>query len=108
MELMTAFSGKTVVGFGSSARSQTYLNYCGVNAGQIKAIIDNSPLKQGLYAPGSSIPIVDFETGIAMEPDLIFVLAWNFKEEIVREVKARHRNCEILLPFPNEPYFYTG
>jgi len=47
-----------VVGFGSSARSQTYLNYCGADLTHMNAIIDNNPFKQGLFTPGSSIPIV--------------------------------------------------
>jgi len=35
----------------SSARSHSYLNYCGINNEQIEAIIDNNSLKQGLFSP---------------------------------------------------------
>ena len=80
LELFSSLSQKTIIGFGTSARSSTYLNFCGFTNKQIKAAIDNNPLKQGQYAPGSSIPIVPFEEGLAMRPDLIFIFAWNFRD----------------------------
>ena len=96
------------MGFGSSARSQTYLNYCGTNNNQIEAIIDNNPLKQGLLTPGSSVPIVDFERGMVLNPSLIFILAWNFRDEIVKQCKSYGYKGEFLVPFPNKLYFYNG
>jgi len=108
LDILESMNGKTIVGFGSSARSQTYLNYCGINSEQINAIIDNNSLKQGMYAPGSSIPIVDFEQGMAMSPDIIFILAWNFRDEIVKQCKMYGYTGDFLVPFPNEPYFHNG
>lgn len=108
LDILESLNGKTIVGFGSSARSQTYLNYCGINNEQINAIIDNNPLKQGMYAPGSSIPILDFEQGMALNPDLIFILAWNFRDEIVKQCKMYGYTSDFLVPFPNEPYFHNG
>ena len=108
LDILESLNGKTIIGFGSSARSQTYLNYCGINSEQINAIIDNNPLKQGMYAPGSSIPIVDFEQGMALNPDLIFILAWNFRDEIVKQCKMYGYTGDFLVPFPNEPYFHNG
>ena len=105
LEIIESLNGKTIVGFGSSARSQTYLNYCGINSKQINAIIDNNPLKQGMYTPGSSIPILDFEKGMGMNPDLIFILAWNFKDEIIKQCRSFRFKGEFLVPFPNKPYF---
>jgi hypothetical protein len=101
-------NGKTIVGFGSSARSQTFLNYCEINNEQINVIIDNNPLKQGMFTPGSSIPIVDFAQGMAMNPDLIFILGWNFRDEIVKQCKSYGYKGEFFVPFPNKPYFHNG
>lgn len=104
-EMLGLFSDRTVLGFGSSARSSTYLNFCGFNRSQIKAIIDNNKLKQGLYSAGSSLPIISFEDGLKMSPDLLFVLAWNFKNEIVEECKVKGGyKGDFLVPFPKEPY----
>jgi len=108
LEILNSLNGKKVIGFGSSARSQTYLNYCGINNKQINAIIDNNPLKQGLFAPGSSIPIVNFEQGMGMNPDLIFILAWNFRDEIAKECRSYGYKGEFLVPFPNKPYFFNA
>ena len=48
------------------------------------AIIDNNMLKQDYYTPGSSIPIVNINQGLNLNPDIIFILAWNFKDEIIQ------------------------
>ncbi len=101
---MDKFTGQTVVGFGASARSSTYLNYCGLSNTQISAVIDNNPLKQGLYTAGSSIRIVTIKEGLEMGPDLLFILAWNFKDEIIRECQNRGYKGEYFIPFPLTPY----
>lgn len=103
-KIVGTFSKKSRVGFGASARSSTYLNFCRFTDSDIDAIIDNNDLKQGLYTPGSSIGIVTLEQGLARKPEVIFVLAWNFKEEIVRECRKRGYTGTFLLPFPNEPH----
>ncbi|MHA2282088.1 MAG: class I SAM-dependent methyltransferase [Promethearchaeota archaeon] len=104
-EILEAISGHTIVGFGASARSSTYLNFCGFNSSDICAIIDNNRMKQGLYSPGTSIPIVSLDFGLKMEPEFIFILAWNFKEEIIKNSREKGYGGHFLLPFPNEPYF---
>ncbi len=108
LDILASLEGQTIVGFGSSARSQTYLNYCGIDTNQIKVIIDNNPLKQGLYAPGSSIPIVDMESGFKLKPDLILVLAWNFRDEIANACIAAGYEGQFLVPFPIKPYLFDG
>lgn len=107
-DISKSFLSKTVLGFGASARSSTYLNFSGFDSNHIKAIIDNNPLKQGMYAPGTSIPIVSLERGIQMNPDLIFILAWNFRDEIVRECRMNGYKGEFLLAFPHKPYYFRG
>jgi novobiocin biosynthesis protein NovU/D-mycarose 3-C-methyltransferase len=97
------FAGRTVVGFGASARSATFLNFCGFSTREIAAVIDSSPLKRHRYTPGSSIPIVTPDEGFAMRPDLIVVLAWNFRDEIVALCRARGYHGTFMVPFPNEP-----
>lgn len=97
------YSQKKIVGFGSSARSQTFLNYCNLNEKNIDQIIDNNPMKQNLYSPGTDIKIVDFRSGINLKPDVIFILGWNFKEEIINQCRSAGYKGEFILPFPNTP-----
>jgi len=107
-DIAASFPSRTVLGFGASARSSTYLNFCGFDSTQIKAIIDNNPLKRGMYSPGAAIPIVSLQDGMEMRPDLIFILAWNFKDEIVRECRAKGYKGEFLTAFPRSPSYLKG
>ncbi|MBU4184751.1 MAG: class I SAM-dependent methyltransferase [Proteobacteria bacterium] len=108
IDIAESFSSKTVLGFGASARSSTYLNFCGFDSAHIKAIIDNNPLKQGMYSPGGSIPIVTLKSGMQMNPDLIFILAWNFRDEIIKECRVNGYVGEFLVAFPQSPYYFRG
>lgn len=107
IEIAESFSSKTVLGFGASARSSTYLNFSGFDSGVIKAIIDNNPLKQGMISPGTSIPIVSLKKGMQMNPDLIFILAWNFRDEIAKECRSKGYSGEYLVAFPGRPYYFN-
>jgi len=101
---LSAYHHTDVVGFGASARSSTYLNFCEFTAADIRMVIDNNPIKQGFYTPGSAIPIVPLDHGLAAEPNLIFILAWNFKDELVTLCRKHGYTGRFLVPFPNEPY----
>ena len=105
LQMINDLDQKVILGFGSSARSQTYLNFCKIDNRQLCAIVDNNPLKEGMYAPGSSIPIVSLQKGLSMNPDVIFVLAWNFLDEIMSECINSGYQGEFLVPFPNEPHY---
>ena len=102
-KIISDFSNKKIIGFGSSARSQTFLNFCGFDQNNIDLIIDNNPLKQNLFSPGTNIKIVNFEAGMNSKPDVIFLLAWNFKDEIIKECKSFGFNGDFITPFPSSP-----
>jgi SAM-dependent methyltransferase len=79
---------KHVVGYGAAAKGMTL-----INASKIKldAVIDDNPLKQGLYCPGTTIPVVssDYINQIPKdEPTLFIPLAWNFYQEITQKIRA--------------------
>jgi hypothetical protein len=95
-----------MLAYGASARSSTLLNFCKINSDQISAIIDKNPLKQGLITPGSNIPIVSLEQGLKniKNVDRILLLAWNFKEEIVSDLRSAGFNGQFIVPLPNKPY----
>ena len=102
--LLNKFQNKKIIGFGSSARSQTFLNFCELDSKHLDAIIDNNSLKQGFYTPGTNIPIVNFKKGMQLKPDIILVLAWNFKNEILKLCKSAGFKGKFIIPFPNKPY----
>ncbi len=97
-------SGKRVAGWGASARSSTMLNFCGIDASHIFAIIDLNPLKQGLFTAGTHIPIRQPEQVMKENPDCVFILAWNFADEIRDSLKKKwNYKGEIIVPLPNQP-----
>ncbi len=90
-----------IVGWGASARSSTLLNFCGLDSNVIPAIIDLNPLKQGLWTAGTRIYIDKPETILALKPDYILILAWNFADEIVEILKnVYHYKGSFIIPLP--------
>ena len=74
--------GKRVAAFGAAAKGNTFLNYCGIKNDLIDFVVDSNPHKQGLYLPGSLIPIVGREALREHKPDYVLILPWNLTEEI--------------------------
>lgn len=75
--------GKHIAAFGAAAKGNTFLNYCGIKNDVIDLVVDSNPHKQGLYLPGSLIPIVGIDALEKYRPDCLLILPWNLKEEIV-------------------------
>ena len=80
-------AGRKVWGFGAPVKGNTLLNYLGVGPNLIKVLVERNELRRGLYAPGSHIPVV-IESELESLPDIYYVLAWNFKQEILQRNRA--------------------
>lgn len=93
-----------VIGYGASARSSTMLNYAGLNSSYIDFIIDKNPLKQGRYTPGTNIPIISFDRGKELfdKCSCILLLAWNFENEIIADLRVSGYMGSIIVPLPNK------
>lgn len=75
--------GKSIVGYGAAAKGNTLLNYCGIRTDFIDYVVDANPRKQGLFLPGTRIPVFAPRRIQQTRPDLVLILAWNLAEEIV-------------------------
>jgi SAM-dependent methyltransferase len=75
-------SGKKVIAYGAAAKGNTFLNYSRIDKDLLPFIADVTKQKQGLYLPGSHIPVVEESLISEYKPDFIVVLPWNFKAEI--------------------------
>jgi 2-polyprenyl-3-methyl-5-hydroxy-6-metoxy-1,4-benzoquinol methylase len=78
--------GKSIVAYGAPAKGNTLLNHCGVRADFIDYAVDRSPHKQGLFLPGTHIPIVCPDKIRDTKPDYLLILPWNLKEEIMQQM----------------------
>ncbi len=96
--------GKAIVGYGASARSSTLLNFCGIDNKFISMIADQNPLKQGFYTAGTHLLIDSPEKVMEKKPDYVFILAWNFTDEITDILKKRFNYTgKCIIPLPNSP-----
>ena len=78
--------GLKVAGYGAAAKGNTLLNFAGVRPDLLPYVVDKNPAKRGKFLPGSKIPIVDENKIITGQPDLIFILPWNIKDEIIEQL----------------------
>jgi hypothetical protein len=94
---------KKVVGYGASARSSTMLNFCGIGPQQLSVIADQNPLKQNLFTAGTHIKIKDPKDVMIEKPDYVLILAWNFAEEIIKNLKEKFSyKGGVIIPLPND------
>ncbi len=71
---------KKLIGYGSTAKATTSLNFFGVSS-EIDFIVEDNKLKHGKYIPGVKIPIASKDK-ITDKNNNIIVFAWNFYEDI--------------------------
>jgi hypothetical protein len=92
-----------LVAYGASARSSTLMNFAGISNHEIACVIDRNPIKHGLYTPGTNIQIVPYEEGLRQSGGKhLLLLAWNFEEEIVKDLRGSGFGGDIIVPLPNE------
>lgn len=94
-------SGKRVAGYGAPAKGNTLLNYCGIGREFIEYTVDRSPHKQGLYLPGTHIPILAPDAIAQSRPDYLFILPWNLRDEVVEQMAGiRAWGGKFVVPIP--------
>ena len=93
---------KTVVAYGAAAKGNTLLNYCGIRPDLISYVVDLNPNKQGMYLPGSRIPIVAEKKLPQTKPDYILILPWNLKDEISEQLTyVREWGARFIIAVPS-------
>jgi 2-polyprenyl-3-methyl-5-hydroxy-6-metoxy-1,4-benzoquinol methylase len=80
--------GKSVAGYGAPAKGNTLLNYCGIRTDFMEYTVDQSPHKQGLFLPGTHIPIYHPEKIKETKPQYLLILPWNLKDEIMEQMSC--------------------
>ncbi|CUH95092.1 hypothetical protein P22_1161 [Propionispora sp. 2/2-37] len=81
-------SGRHIVGYGAPAKGNTLLNYCGIRSDFLEYTVDCNPYKQGKYLPGTRIPIVNPERIYQTQPEYVWILPWNLREEIAGQMRG--------------------
>lgn len=93
--------GKRVVGYGAPGKGNTLLNHCGIREDLLEYTVDRSPHKQGMFLPGTHIPIHAPERIAADRPDYVLVLPWNLRTEISAQLSyVRDWGGKLVYPIP--------
>ncbi len=96
--------GKTIYAMGAPVKGNTLLNYFGISKDTIPYLVEKNHLRKNLFSPGSHIPII-MEDKIKKHPDVYYVLAWNFKEEILKNNKELiKKGVEFYFPIDAKEY----
>ncbi|WP_441000169.1 methyltransferase domain-containing protein [Fodinibius sp. SL11] len=93
--------GKAIAGYGAPGKGNTLLNYCGIGTDFIDYTVDRNPHKHGQYLPGSLIPIFHPDKIRESKPDYVFILPWNLKEEIMKQISyISEWGGKFIIPIP--------
>jgi SAM-dependent methyltransferase len=93
--------GKSIAGFGAPAKATTLMYQFGLGPEVIEFIVDDSPLKQGLFTPGMHVPVLAPQAIEQRKPDYLVVLAWNFAESIIAKSQSYlDRGGRFIVPLP--------
>lgn len=87
--------GKRVYGMGAPCKGNTLLNYFGIGTDHLECLVEKNSFRKGLYSPGMHIPI--WMENEMPPPDIYYVLAWNFKNEILKN-NQHLKNTEFYFP----------
>lgn len=108
LELLIAAKrqGLSIAGYGAPGKGNTLLNYCGVRTDLIDYTVDRNPYKHGKYLPGTHIPIYPPERIAQTRPDLVLILPWNLKDEILDQLSfIREWGGRFIVPIPDPAIF---
>jgi SAM-dependent methyltransferase len=95
-------NGMRIAGYAAAAKGAILLNSSGIDGQLLDYVVDRNCHKHGKYMPGVHLPIYDttrlLESPI---PDYVLVLAWNFKDEVMRQQSEyRSRGGQFIVPIP--------
>jgi SAM-dependent methyltransferase len=93
--------GKKIAGYGAPAKVTTLMHQFGLDSDTIDFIVDDSPLKQGLFTPGKHIPVLPSSAIEEKKPDYLLILAWNFADPIIEKCKSfQEAGGKFIVPLP--------
>lgn len=93
--------GKKIVGVSAPAKGNTLLNYCKIDCEYLDYIVEKARLKIGLYTPGTHIPVLPESKIFEDKPDYALLLAWNFRDEITKNLKEYvDSGGKFIIPIP--------
>jgi len=97
MDYLISHANKTIVGYGASATSTTLISTFQLD-NYLTYLVDDNADKIGTYSPGYHIPVYGSSKIFDEPPDLILILAWRYKQEIMKRLQGIR--SQIIVPLP--------
>lgn len=91
--------GFSIQALGAPVKGSTIINYCKLTNQEIDCAVEVNAYKCGTLYPGTRIPV--YHQDKTPSPDVYLLLAWNFKDEILRKVRGfRENGGKVIIPIP--------
>ncbi len=96
-----AADGASIAAYGAAAKGSTLVNYAGIGPQHVSFVVDRNEHKQGLFMPGTHIPVRHPDALLEEQPDYVLLLAWNYRDEVMRQqAEYRERGGKFIVPVP--------
>jgi SAM-dependent methyltransferase len=96
-------SNQSISAYGASGKGQSLIQINEIGK-YVDYIYDKSELKNNKFSPGYNIKILNPVKINKLKPNYLLLLAWNIKNEILRqEKKFKNSGGKFIIPFPT-PY----
>lgn len=93
--------GKKIACVTAPAKGNTLLNYCNLDWHYIDFLTEKTKIKIGRYSPGTHIPVYSDDYLLKKKPDYALILAWNFAEEVMKNLSEFKSNGgKFIIPIP--------
>jgi len=91
----------TVIALGASTKGNILLQHFGLEKNKIPFISERNQAKVGLRCLGTDIELISEERARNLKPEVMLVLPWYFKEEIIiREKEYLEEGGKLMFPMP--------
>lgn len=93
-------AGHTIVGYGASHSTTTLLHHFELGE-YLEYIVDDNPIKHGLFSPGYHLPVYPSQKLYEERPEYTLVLAWQHQDSIIkRNMKYLDEGGKFIVPLP--------
>ena len=94
-------SDKRIAAYGAAAKAATLLSFVGIDKRHIDFVADLNKFKHGRFMGGNHLPVVSPSAILEERPEYVLILAWNFANEIIRQL-SEYRNAggKFIVPLP--------